>query len=149
MILAISMVNSKNKHIENIMFFHGALDTYAFKMGIGLLVSSYEDIIVTKCWISEWRRCKFFWPKLTKKTENAFFTPLPRVVKGWNLYVWQWIFKADLLLTSKNSQLLQNKQFADFQEGGIAKNLSTIFFVDFFFRHRKMKCLESSETCFP
>ena len=48
-ILAISMVNSKNKHIENIMFFHGALDTYAFKMGIGLLVSSYEDIIIIKC----------------------------------------------------------------------------------------------------
>ena len=89
-------------------------------------------------------------PKLTKKTQTAFFTPPPRVVKGWNLYVWQWFFEADLPLTSKNSQLLQNRHFTDFFLGGGSKNVfDEIFCRKFFLWRRKMKCRGSSETRFP
>ena len=96
------------------------------------------------------RRYKFFWPKFTnKKTEKAFLTPPPRVVEGWNLYVWHWIFEAHLMVTSKHSQVLQNRHFAEHFLGGWRKHFSDENVCRKTNERRKMKCRGSSETRFP
>ena len=85
-----------------------------------------------------------------EKTVFAFLAPLPRVVEGWNLYVWQWIFKAHLPVTSKPAPLLQNRHFAETLFGVLTKVFPTKLFVaNKCFACRKMKCRGSPETCFP
>ena len=78
---------------------------------------------MTSWYLSE-EGISLFRPKLTNKTEKAFRTPPPRVVEGWNLYVWQWIFEAHLMVTSKHSQVLQNRHLADHFWGGWRKSFS-------------------------
>ena len=63
-------------------------------------------------------------PKLTKKTEKAFFTPPPRVVEGWNLHVWQWIFELHSIVACKPAQLLQNRHFVEKIFRVLTKNFS-------------------------
>ena len=111
-------------------------------------MSLYHNIIIS--WYQSEEGISCFRPKLTNKTEKAFLTPPPRVVEGWNLYVWQWIFEAHLMVTSKHSQVLQNRHFAEFVFGGVdEKQFPTKMFVEYFVLGGKMNCRGSSETRFP
>ena len=91
-----------------------------------VIISYYHNIIVHSIALIE-EGISFFRPKLTTKTVFAFLTPPPRVVEGWNLYVWQWIFEAHMPVTSKPAQLLQNRHFAETLFGFCSKKYQTIF----------------------
>ena len=80
-----------------------------------------------------------FWSKLRKKTVFSLFTPPPRVVEGWNLHVWQWIFELHSIVACKPAQLLQNRHFVEKTFGVLTKNFSDKNFC-------RQKCLWVSKN---